>query len=265
MWGELALSFQSGNIYMLAMALLAFMASMLIFERFIMLQFVFNMNFGRFLLNLRKMLTSEDYERAASMCRSASKTGLAKIALKALEAAENDPTTVRGTIEEETLEFLPRLESRLALMPALANVIMLLGILGTIDGLWWAFHSIDVLDTAKKQAALANGVAASLNSTAMGLIVAMLILASHQFLKGVALFILERVHLGVAVLTNLLVPPEVATAYVTAAAADARSGSETAAEQSGGDAAGHHEEGRAGDDGHDEASVDDIKDEEEII
>lgn len=265
MWGELALSLKNGNIYLIIIMVMFFISSIIMFERFIMLQFVYNIDFSKFLTNLKKMITSEDYERAMNLCKSASKTSLPKIALRALEAAENDPTSIRGGIEEDTIEFLPKIESRLSLMPAIATLIMLVGILGTIDGLWWSFYSIDILDTAKKQASLAAGIAQSLNPTSASLIASLLILASHQLLKGIAIKIVERVHHGIAVLHNLLVPEEVAT-YVAAASAPApepRDKSDAIVDDVGDDMP-NPEEGSP-DDSFDDAIVDDIKDEEEII
>lgn len=266
MWGELALSFQKGNMYMIAIMVLTFIGLTLVFERFIMLSFVYSIDFSKFLTNFRKMISSEDYERAMNLCRSASKTSLPKIALKALEASENDPSTVRGTIEEDTIEFIPRLESRLAIMPALATLIMLLGILGTIDGLWWAFHSIDILDTAKKQSSLANGIAGSLNPTSAALIASMLILASHQILKGIALRVLDQIQHGVTVLNNLLVPEEVATYVTTAmAAAPVEASDDAMPVMNDADDGMDSNEGDMDHDSFDDAVVDDIKDEEEII
>ena len=92
-----------------------------------------DIDFSKFLSSLKKMISSEDYERAINFCKSVSKTSLPKITLRAIEASENDPTTVRGTIEEETIEFLPKIENRINTLPALATLIMLIGILGTID------------------------------------------------------------------------------------------------------------------------------------
>ena len=265
MWGELAFSFQSGNYYIISIMVLAFFSSVIIFERLIMLQFVFNIDFSRFLLNFKKMIASEDMDRAMNLCRSVSKTSLPKIALKALEASENDPTTVRGTIEEETIDFLPRIESRISSLPSLATLIMLVGILGTIDSLWSAFHSIDVLDTAKKQASLATGIAGALNPTALGLIACTIILAFHQMLRGFATGVVEQIHHGVTVLTNLLVPPDVAFVAPVAASRPAIHADEAPATTGAAEAAPPAEEGVPSDDAFDDASVEDIKDEEEII
>lgn len=265
MWGELATSFQNGNPYVIAIFIVGFLATVMLIERLIMLQFVFNINFGKFLSNLRKTVGAEDLDRAMSLCKSTSRTSLPKIALRALESAETDPTTVRGTIEEETIEFLPRLEARLNILPAFATLVMMIGILGTIDAIWAAFHSIDVLDTAKKQATLAQGIAASLNPAAMGILVCMVVLGGHQLIRGAALRLTERVHHGVAVLSNLLVPAE--TAYIPMAVAAAPGGADAGSQATASaDVSDENMTAQGGaNDALDDTTVEDIKDEEEII
>ena len=56
MWGQLALSLQSANGYVIAILVLGFIAFVLMIERLIMLQFVYNIDFPKFLLNLKKMV-----------------------------------------------------------------------------------------------------------------------------------------------------------------------------------------------------------------
>lgn len=266
MWGEMAVSLQHGNIYLIIIISMAFIGTVIMLERFIMLQMVYYIDFSKFLSNFKKIIQAEDLERAINLCKSASHTSLPQISLRALEAAERDPTTVKGTIEEETIDFIPKLETRLAILPALATLILLIGILGTIDGLWSAFNSIEILDTAEKQSRLASGIAASLNPTALALIVGMIFLAAHQILKSIAIKLSERIHYGVTVLSNLLVPQEVAT-YVAPQPAGvpmtAVPVAEEAAEDD--DDEDEAEEEEEDDDSFDDASVEDIKDEEEII
>ena len=62
-------------------------------------------------------------ERAVSICKNASYTSLPSIGLKALEAKERDPSSVRGAIEEESIDFLPKIEARIGVLPALATLI----------------------------------------------------------------------------------------------------------------------------------------------
>lgn len=218
MFGEIAASFQRGNGYLTLMLFLGFVATAIIFERIIMLQLVYHLDFNKFLTNLKKLLSSEDTSRALSFCKSVSNTSLPGIARRALEAAETDPTTIRGTIEEETIDFLPRIEARVGALMALSTLIMLAGILGAIDSLWNTFHAVSVLDTAQKQASLGSEVARSLNPAAFGVLMSMLILVGYYFVKGMAIRLTEKMHYGVTVLSNMLVPAEVTSVMPVAMA-----------------------------------------------
>ncbi|RYZ53813.1 MAG: MotA/TolQ/ExbB proton channel family protein [Proteobacteria bacterium] len=269
MWSQLAGSLQGGNTYLYLILFLGFIGTVIVFERLIMLQVVYSLDFKKFLNNLRRSVQAEDIERAVSICKNASYTSLPAISLKALEAKERDPASVRGAIEEESIDFLPKIEARIGILPALSTLILLIGILGTIDGLWAAFDSIEILDTAEKQVRLSNGIASSLNPTTMGLLMSMIFLTGHQLLRGLALRLTERVHYGVSVLMNLLAPTEFST-YVPAMAMPSGGG--------GGASAAHHASApearreaaaenkiEVEDDSFDDSSVEDIKDEEEII
>lgn len=265
MWSQLAISLQNGNAYLYLILFLGFIGTVIVFERLIMLQVVYSLDFKKFLNNLRRSVQAEDIERAVSICKNASYTSLPAISLKALEAKERDPASVRGAIEEESIDFLPKIEARLGILPALSTLILLIGILGTIDGLWAAFDSIEILDTAEKQVRLSNGIASSLNPTTMGLLMSMIFLTGHQLLRGLALRLTERVHYGVSVLTNLLAPAELSS-FVPAMAmpasghVSAPSAVPEARREAGADTKIEVE-----DDSFDDSSVEDIKDEEEII
>ena len=264
MWNQIAISIQQGNPFLITILALGFFGSILLFERLIMLQLVFNIDFSKFLNNLKRSVQAEDLDRAVSLCKSASHTSLPLICLKALEAAERDPSTVRGTIEESTIDFLPRLETRIGMLPALSTLILLIGVLGTIDGLWQAFEAVEILDTTQKQARLANGITGSLNPTSLGLTICMIFLFGHQILRGLAITITERIHYGVAILNNLLVPQEIAT-YMPVAQQPYQEESVQNLPTETTETSETVEEDEDEDEGFDDASVEDIKDEEEII
>jgi biopolymer transport protein ExbB/TolQ len=271
MWNAIALSLQKGNGYVITILVLSFISLVIFFERAIMLQAVYNINFGKFLTNLKKMIAAEDLDRAINLCKNTSSTSLPRIALKALEAAETDPSKIRSTLEEESIEFIPSIERRLSALPALTLLIMLCGILGTIDALWTAFASAEALDNAKAQATLAQGISASLNPTAIGLIFSMSLLALYYLLKGMATNLVERMHYGVAVLSNLLVPQN-AVAYMAQAASSVPEPSYAsppvaapAAAVASAPAPDAAPPPPAVEEAFDEPNIDDIKDEEEII
>jgi biopolymer transport protein ExbB len=267
MWGELARSLHQANGYIISILILGFFALVVFFERVIMLQVVYHIDFSRFLGNLKKMIAAEDLDRAITLCKNTSATSLPRIAMRALEAAETDPTRVRSTIEEETIDFLPNIERRLAMLPAVTLLIMLIGILGTIDSLWMAFQSIDVLDAARKQATLAQGIAASLNPTALGLVFGMALLAGYYLLKGMAVNLAERLHYGVTVLTNMIAPQEAVT-YMQAPTSHGEAAPTSAAVEKTGEEFNPGPKDAApasSDDAFDDVAVENIKDEEEII
>ena len=209
MFAEIAASFQQDNVYLKFMLILGFLSMAVVFERLIMLQFVYNLDFPKFLGDLRKLLTPEDTSRALSFCKSVSSTSLPGITRRALEAAETDPTTIRGVIEEETIAFLPRIEMRVGAIMAFSTLILLTGVLGSIDSLWNTFHAVSVLDSTQKQASLGGEIARALNPTAFGVFLSMVILVGYYMIRGMALRLTERMHYGVAVISNLLVPAEV--------------------------------------------------------
>ena len=266
MWGQIAIGLKSGDLYLYIIAFLTWLGLTVMLERMFTLQFVYNLDFKKFLRNLRKMIQAEDWDRAVSECKKARRTSLPLIALRGLEANEVDPTTVRGTLEEETLEFIPRIEARLSLLPAAATAVLFIGVIGTMDRLWTVFTSVGVLDTADKQAALATGVSTSLVHTTVGLLCCMMLLIGHHLVRGLASRLIDRVHHGIIVVTNLLAPATAMAAYMPAPQMMPAAGEVMESYNDGVDAP--IEEDNAGGeatDAFDDAAVDDIKDEEEII
>jgi biopolymer transport protein ExbB/TolQ len=248
------------------MIVLLFLSLVFMFERIIMLRFVYAIDFKKFLINLKKMVAAEDLDRAISFCKSVSRTALPHIALRACEAAETDPTRVKGVIEEEALDFIPKVEARTGTLPAIAALVVLIGVLGTINGLWTAFQSIEILDTAQKQATLGKGIALALNPLAMGIIVSIFILIGHYIVRALAINMIERVHQGIAVLNNMLVPQEmVAVAASSAATVAAPTGTFDAVGEQAPVQPTPAPQGAATNENIDTAAVEDIKDEEEII
>ncbi len=81
-------------------------------------------------------------------------------------------TEIQQGVEEVALSEVPRFAKRLNNLGMCANIATLTGLLGTIFGLQVSFSSLQLADGAEKATALANGIAVAMNTTAMGLIVA---------------------------------------------------------------------------------------------
>ena len=72
-------------------------------------------------------------------------------------------------MEESLLEIVPRLEKRTHYLSSLANIGMLIGLLGTIVALIHAFATVSQANPAEKAALLAAAISEAMNNTAMGL------------------------------------------------------------------------------------------------
>ncbi len=91
---------------------------------------------------------------------------------------------VEKAMDESMLEIIPRMEKRTHYLGALANVGMLLGLLGTVVGLISAFASIANANPAEKATLLAASISVAMNCTASGLICAITLLLSHMYLDS---------------------------------------------------------------------------------
>jgi biopolymer transport protein ExbB len=86
------------------------------------------------------------------------------------------------TYEATASVSMAPLNHRLSYLATLANMATLLGLLGTILGLISAFRGVGVADPAQRSAFLAAGISQALNTTALGLMVAIPTLGLHTFL-----------------------------------------------------------------------------------
>jgi len=91
---------------------------------------------------------------------------------------------VEKAMDESMLEIIPRMEKRTHYLGALANVGMLLGLLGTVVGLISAFASIATANPAEKATLLAASISVAMNCTASGLICAITLLLCHMYLDS---------------------------------------------------------------------------------
>ena len=87
-------------------------------------------------------------------------------------------------MEEGLLEIIPKLEKRTHFLSSLANVGMLIGLLGTVAGLIAAFGAIATANPAEKASLLAASISVAMNNTAGGLIVAITLLLAHMYLES---------------------------------------------------------------------------------
>lgn len=89
-----------------------------------------------------------------------------------------------AAMEEGMMEIVPRLERRTHYLATFANVITLVGLLGTIIGLIKAFTAVAQVNPAEKAELLSASISIAMNNTAFALMVAIPFLLIHAFLQA---------------------------------------------------------------------------------
>ena len=89
-----------------------------------------------------------------------------------------------AAMEEGMMEIVPRLEKRTHYIATFANVITLVGLLGTIIGLIKGFTAVAQVNPAEKAELLSASISIAMNNTAFALMVAIPFLLVHAFLQA---------------------------------------------------------------------------------
>jgi len=87
-------------------------------------------------------------------------------------------------MEEGMMEIVPRLEKRTHYIATFANVITLVGLLGTIIGLIKGFTAVAAVNPAEKAEMLSASISIAMNNTAFALMVAIPFLLIHAYLQA---------------------------------------------------------------------------------
>lgn len=122
--------------------------------------------------------------------------------LRARTAARRDD--IEKAMEESLLEVIPRLDKRTHFLASLANIGMLLGLLGTIVGLIAAFSAISTANPAEKASLLAASISVAMNNTAGGLIVAITLLFFHMLLEAKTTAVIDSLEVAALKFVNAI-------------------------------------------------------------
>lgn len=176
-------------------------------ERVIFLYFKYNINAAAFMAQIQKLVMANNIDRAIKLCNAAPSAALPKVIKAGLTRANKGPEEIQNAVEEATLEVVPVVTKRTAVLQQIANIATLLGLLGTIMGLIGAFKALadPSIPPDKRQAMLANGISIAMNTTAFGLVVAIPCLGAQVFLGSVTKKIIDEIDQYSVKLENLLI------------------------------------------------------------
>ncbi len=111
---------------------------------------------------------------------------------------------IETAMEEGLMEMVPRLEKRTHYLATFANIATLLGLLGTIIGLIQAFTAVANADPAQKAELLSSSISVAMNTTAMGLMVAIPLLLSYTFLQTKTTELVDSLEMAAVKFLNII-------------------------------------------------------------
>jgi biopolymer transport protein ExbB/TolQ len=199
-----------GSLYMYAILIAGAFAVAIAVERAYFLMVRSNINAGKFMSEIRKLVRAGEYKKALALCDAAPQKALAQVVGASLRrVAEQEVTdfrAIQNSVDESTLEVIPRLNQRTGFLAMLANVATLLGLMGTIWGLILAFKAVSSpgIDAAEKARMLAAGISAAMNTTLLGLAVAIPAVLIYTFLFNKTAKIIDEIDEHTVKLINLL-------------------------------------------------------------
>ena len=175
--------FREGGPFMYVILGVAVIILGIALERMLVIGRAAAVNSRKLVDDLVRQVSSGDMSGARTTSTK-SKAPVALVAQALLHAQTADEAKLQIAADDAASMALPPLTRRLQFLSTLANTATLLGLLGTIFGLIMAFSAVGAADPAQRATFLAAGISQALNTTALGLIVAVPTLLLHGWLVG---------------------------------------------------------------------------------
>jgi biopolymer transport protein ExbB/TolQ len=175
--------FREGGIFLYPLALIWVIGLVIAFERF---GFIMRVGAGnrRMWAQVQPLLEQGKFREALAAVQD-SETALAHVmryGITRIQTARRRDDLEKA-LEESLVEVIPRLEKRTHYLASLANIGMLMGLLGTVIGLIGAFAAVAQANPAEKASLLAASISVAMNNTALGLVTAITLLLAHLYLE----------------------------------------------------------------------------------
>lgn len=156
----------------------------LIFDRFKALYVDLALPTEQFMKSVMNMVENDKIEEAITFCAANEKKPLPYVIKRILERSDREESAVGQSLDIAASEVAPKLIKNLGHLSMVANVVTLVGLLGTVCGLIVAFKAVSFADVAQKQTLLAEGISMAMTATALGLIVAIPTMFAYSFLHA---------------------------------------------------------------------------------
>ena len=149
----------------------------------------------KFMKEVLDRIRGDDISGAQKLCADAGNIAMARIVGSVLQAVSTGERRTRNIVDESILSVVPQLEKRTGYLATISNVATLIGLMGTIYGLILSFAAVGKpgIDAVEKSTLLASGIATAMNTTFMGLMVAVPAIVSYALLKSKTQRIIDEI------------------------------------------------------------------------
>jgi biopolymer transport protein ExbB/TolQ len=212
-WQEFFGSFSpsaNGFMFMLVILAMFVFAIAIAIERIYYVMVRSNVNADQFMVEIRKLVTSGNVKRAIELCNQGKQKALPYVVLAGLKkVAESDSLdfrSIQNSVDEGTLEVIPKLQRRTSYLSMIANVATLTGLMGTIYGLIIAFAAVGSAEIPddQKTRLLAAGISTAMNTTIFGLAVAIPTIVVYNVIQNKTTQIIDEMDEHLVKLINLI-------------------------------------------------------------
>lgn len=164
--------FTGGNVFVWFTTAALFAVIVITVERVFTLYFRYKLKIPPFRQGLEQALTEMDLNKALRIASINQAHPVCKAARAGLLKANATDREMVRAMEVQALESMPRIMGATSYLGMLGNIGTLLGLIGTVLGMIEAFEGLGMSDSGAKQEVLARGIAIAMQSTALGLLVA---------------------------------------------------------------------------------------------
>jgi biopolymer transport protein ExbB len=193
---------QKGGFIMAIIVLLSLVGTVIIIERLLFFRKI-RVDEEKMISRLKSALEKGHFDEAVSICESnpAPITNLMRVGIEHRNYSESE---IKESIMNAANLEIPRLERYLPALGTVAHIAPLLGLLGTVTGNIDAFGVLGQFAAGGDPAALANGIAEALITTAAGIVVAVPAIIFYNHLVSKVNHIIIRLENRVGELVLLL-------------------------------------------------------------
>lgn len=173
---------RDGGPFMYVILGVSVIALALIFEKLYTLNFFYQFD-EAFFQSVISLIRSGDLERAYALCYRTNHP-LARLIANIVRYRGASKEILQEGVSIEFQKLVPQIQRRSAYVNMMANVSTLLGLLGTIQGLIVSFTSLNTAATASKAELLSRGISTAMNTTALGLVVAIPCIVAYTIITS---------------------------------------------------------------------------------